>query len=143
LYFFLNILLGRPGQYKVPRVKKSQSDIKQTNSDNQSKNVTNDGSIVRSRLVCRSDLLTSGDKIKVISDVETESVLKWTTSSSTSRQIIHTNSSKLPTSMENDSNFVPKYDISQQIEDLIVKSNTPRQLIKTASSVNSTRWYMK
>ncbi|XP_025409358.1 mutS protein homolog 4-like [Sipha flava] len=41
--------------------------------------------------------------------------------------------------MENDSNFVPKYDISQQIEDLIVKSNTPRQLIKTASSVNSTR----
>lgn len=98
----------------------------------------NDGSIVHSRLMSRSDLITSGFKTKGISGVETKTGLECTPSSSfVSIQTVHKNGSK--PSLVNSSNFIPEYDISQRIEEFIVNSSTPRQLPKSPPSVTSTR----
>lgn len=127
---------GRPGRYKVPRMKISPSQSKQTNTGNPSENVINDGSIVHSRLVCRSDLITSCDKIKGVSGVGIKTGWECSASTSTSSQMIHGNSSML---MENDSNSAPEYDLSQKIENFIANNSTPHQLTKSPVSVTSTR----
>lgn len=133
--FFIFVLIVRPGQYKVPRIKIGQL-LQKSNTTNYSENLMNDNSIVQSRSVCRSDLNLSSNSLEEINE-SIENKLECTPKSSFKfEQTVHNNRLKIPTMMESYSFF--DYDISQKFEDFVV-NKTPQKLINNKSSVTPIR----
>lgn len=117
----------------MPRVKTFQRTI--TNNSLPDPDI--DKSIVHSRSMSRSDLITSGNRLEEINELPKPMFGLQNTDSSTSASVPIIRSSRnfnTPVAMENLNSCKPDYDICQKLEDFVVK-NTPRQLTKTNSSV--------
>jgi len=140
--FSIIVWTGRPGQYKVSR--QSPKKLK-NNMNHQSTNLITDSSLLHSRSICRSDLMTSVRKYVRTSDgglsAET-SDSECIQSSSTSRRTIQSDRFDISkTTAEHHINYVPEYDVSQKLENFVVNS-TPRQLVKSKSlATTSARWW--
>lgn len=105
------------------------------NTNHQSKNLIIDSSVLHSRSICRSDLMSPSSRYFGVTDgglsAETSDI-EYTQSLPAPRRTTRSDNFDIPNMEANQCIYVSEYDVNQKLEDFVVNS-TPRQLIKPKS----------